>query len=67
MTVENQGMPFHKKTYNNGNLIINFKIKFPAALEPKAMKLLAEALHSGAAKEAKKGQDKDVAETVQLK
>jgi DnaJ homolog subfamily A member 2 len=28
-TVENLGMPFHKKTYSNGNLIIQFKIKFP--------------------------------------
>lgn len=28
-TVENLGMPFHKRTYQHGNLIIQFKIKFP--------------------------------------
>lgn len=54
MTVENQGMPFHKKTYQNGSLIITFKVKFPAALEAKAMGLLAEALQVGA-KDTKKG------------
>jgi DnaJ homolog subfamily A member 2 len=33
MTVENQGMPFHKRTYQQGNLIITFKIKFPVSLD----------------------------------
>ena len=28
-TVEGQGMPFHKKVYQHGNLIVQFKIKFP--------------------------------------
>jgi DnaJ family protein A protein 2 len=54
MTVESQGMPFHKKTYQNGSLIITFKVKFPAALEAKAMGLLTEALQVGA-KDTKKG------------
>lgn len=31
--VENIGMPFHKKTYVFGNLIIQFKIKFPATMD----------------------------------
>ena len=60
-------MPFHKKTYNFGNLIVCFKIKFPAKLEAKAMGLLSEALQITASKDAKKTQDKDVAETCQLK
>ena len=29
-TVENLGMPFHKRSYQHGNLIIQFKIKFPS-------------------------------------
>jgi DnaJ family protein A protein 2 len=33
MTVENLGMPFHKKVYSLGNLIIQFKIKFPASMD----------------------------------
>lgn len=28
-TLENLGMPFHKKVYMFGNLIIQFKIEFP--------------------------------------
>lgn len=28
-TVENMGMPFHKKVYMFGNLFVQFKIKFP--------------------------------------
>jgi DnaJ family protein A protein 2 len=62
LTVENQGMPFHKKTYQNGNLIIQFKIKFPVTLEAKAMGLISEALVSSAqgAKGNKKGTEEDV-------
>lgn len=33
MTVEHLGMPFHKKTYQFGNLIIQFKVKFPSQLD----------------------------------
>ena len=43
-TVENAGMPFHKKVYQFGNLIINFKIKFPNSVDAKTMSLLTEAL-----------------------
>jgi DnaJ-class molecular chaperone len=37
-------MPFHKKIYNHGNLIVQFKIKFPTHLDQKSMSLLSEAL-----------------------
>lgn len=63
MTVEGQGMPFHKKTYQNGNLIIQFKVKFPTKLDTKSVKLLTDAL--GGAVKAKK--DEKVDETVELK
>lgn len=39
-TVENLGMPYHKKIYNFGNLFIHFKIKFPTALNKDATNLL---------------------------
>jgi DnaJ homolog subfamily A member 2 len=68
-TVENLGMPFHKRTYQNGNLIIQFKIKFPTQMDAKSVGLLQEALGgaasavSGAAKggkaAAKKGDEGD--------
>ena len=32
-TVEKLGMPFHKRTYENGNLVIQFKIKFPNTID----------------------------------
>lgn len=70
-TVENQGMPFHKKVYNNGNLIITFKIKFPASIDSKQAGIITEALtEKGAAKGAKKGGDKpngEIAETCEMK
>lgn len=47
-TVENLGMPFHKRTYQNGNLIIQFKIKFPAAINAQSAALLSEALGGAA-------------------
>ena len=56
-------MPFHKKTYQNGNLIIQFKVKFPTKLDTKSVKLLTDAL--GGAVKAKK--DEKVDETVELK
>ena len=75
MTVENLGMPFHKKTYQLGNLIIQFKIKFPATLDPKAVTLLQEALAetkqttpSNKKKGGKKEEQKEeIAEVCQLK
>lgn len=62
-------MPFHKKTYQNGNLIIQFKIKFPAHLEQKSLALLSDALgtKNGGAGQKKSSDDtkseKDVVET----
>jgi DnaJ-class molecular chaperone len=35
--VEAMGMPFHKKTYQSGNLFIHFKVKFPDTLDNKAI------------------------------
>lgn len=74
-TVEKMGMPFHKRTYEFGNLIIKFKIKFPDTINAKASELLSDALKgTGAAATAKGGKgattagDKDdVAETCELK
>lgn len=43
-TVEKLGMPFHKRTYEHGNLIIQFKIKFPTQIDAKSSALLSEAL-----------------------
>lgn len=74
MTVENLGMPFHKKTYQHGNLIIQFKVKFPTHLDQKSIDLLHQALgtpaKTGAAaatKGGKKEEQKDIAEEVFLK
>lgn len=33
MTCEGLGMPFHKASYEFGNLFITFKIKFPDTLD----------------------------------
>ena len=40
LVVENLGMPFHKRTFQNGNLIIQFKIKFPTSIDAKNAQLL---------------------------
>ena len=80
-TVENLGMPFHKRTYQNGNLIIQFKIKFPTEIDAKSRDLLTEALEGTTpavkttapkGKAAKKGEKKEgehetVDETCELK
>jgi DnaJ-class molecular chaperone len=72
-TVEHGGMPFHKQTYNHGNLIIQFKIKFPNSLDAKTMELIHSALGdqistgSKGGKGGKKEESKeDVAETCML-
>lgn len=72
-TVENLGMPFHKRTYQHGNLIIQFKIKFPTTVDSKSAAILQQAL-AGAATAAKGGKSTDkkdqggeVAETCELK
>jgi len=64
-TVENLGMPFHKRTYQHGNLIIQFKIKFPNTVDAVGAKLLSQALSGstggspGAVAAGKKGAKKD--------
>lgn len=45
-TAENLGMPFHKKTYQFGNLIFHFKVKFPTELDATQTSLIHEALDS---------------------
>ena len=52
-TVEDQGMPFFKKSYKYGNLFIQFKIKFPDKLEPEQIKLLGTVLPNQKAEESK--------------
>lgn len=72
-TVEKLGMPFHKRSYEFGNLIIQFKIKFPSTIDQKSSALLTQALtgvSGGAAttpKTAAKENTEDVAETCELK
>jgi DnaJ family protein A protein 2 len=64
-TVEKLGMPFHKRTYEHGNLIIQFKIKFPTQIDAKSSALLSEALStkasgkSTAGKQDGKGADRE--------
>lgn len=43
-TIEDLGMPFHKTSYKNGNLFINFKIKFPNKVDEKTIKTIEEIL-----------------------
>ena len=66
-------MPFHKQSYKFGNLIIQFKIKFPNQVDAKTMNLITEAF--GDSKQggksgknaSKKEENKDeVAETCML-
>ena len=45
-TAEGLGMPFHKKSYQYGNLILQFKLRFPEQLDPKQVALIQEALGS---------------------
>lgn len=69
-TVENLGMPFHKRTYQNGNLVIQFKIKFPNTVDANTSKLLQSALSAPVAKgkgAAAAKEEGDIAETCELK
>lgn len=47
-------MPYHKKTYQQGNLFVHFKIQFPTSIDNKSMGLVTEALSSGPAKQSPK-------------
>ena len=59
-TVENQGMPYHKKVYMLGNLFIHFKIKFPNTIEQSSVKLIHEALGAPPTASSGKGSSKNV-------
>ncbi len=52
-------MPFHKRTYQHGNLIIQFKIKFPSQVDTKSISLLQDALGDASAKSKGKGGKKE--------
>jgi len=40
MTVEEKGLPFHRKTFAFGNLFIKFNVSFPKKMGPAELKLL---------------------------
>lgn len=66
-TIENHGMPCHKKTYNQGNLFVHFKIKFPTSIDTKSLGLVQEALSEGGkAKTPKAPAAEDGTEVVYL-
>ena len=44
MTLKDLGMPFHKTTYQSGNLFVMFKVEFPDTLKPAVYKNLTDAL-----------------------
>ena len=46
MTCEGLGMPFHKTSYKFGNLFINFKIKFPDAINQQQLTGISNVLKS---------------------
>ena len=77
-TVENLGMPFHKRVYQHGSLVILFKIKFPTTMDNKSAALIQDALNGTAIASSKGGAaktaggkgatpDSDIAETCELK
>lgn len=41
MTAEGKGMPFYKKSYESGNLFIEFDVKFPENLQDKQVQEVA--------------------------
>lgn len=73
-TIENQGMPFHKRTFQHGNLIILFKIKFPETISNQQADMIKQALGTGkperktssgkkkGKKEESKNQDEELAD-----
>jgi DnaJ family protein A protein 2 len=73
-TCQGLGMPFHKRTYQTGNLFITFKIKFPTQIDEKSANLLKSALTvapaavKGGKKAAASTEEKgEVAEVCELK
>lgn len=44
MTASGLGMPFHKRNFVFGNLIVKFEVKFPKVLDAKSMEFAQNAL-----------------------
>ena len=60
-------MPYHKKTYMQGNLFVHFKITFPTTIDSKSLALVSEALKDPKVQAAKsKSSTEDGVETVQM-
>ena len=66
MTCDGLGMPFHKTPYKNGNLFINFKIKFPDTIDKNQVGNIGKVLSSQKKSETEKAELNDVAESVTL-
>lgn len=75
-TVEGLGMPLNKRSYQFGNLVIHFKIKFPASMDTKHIALVQEALSNTGSSSGKnstknkgteEAKNQPVDETVELK
>ena len=60
-TIEDCGMPLHKKSFNNGNLFIQFEVVFPETVSESEKKALVEAFGA-----VPKIDTKDVKETVEM-
>jgi len=61
MTLRDLGMPFHKTSYQTGNLFIMFKVTFPDTMKPEVFGELTKALG-----EAEVNKDTKTEETVKL-
>ena len=48
MTIEEKGLPFHKTSFNFGNLFVLFKVKFPERMDDQQCSKILEALQTGA-------------------
>ncbi len=66
MTCDGLGMPFHKTPYKNGNLFINFKIKFPDTIPKNQVGNIEKVLSSQKKTETEKAELNDVAESIVL-
>jgi DnaJ family protein A protein 2 len=66
-TVEALGMPFHKKTYEFGNLIIQFKVIFPDHLEADHIDVLKKILPTKITRKSSKAEDESTAVVEETK
>jgi len=65
--IEGQGMPFHKKTYQNGNMFVHFKVKFPDSLDAKSLQLITSALGPSKPLQKQASTEGAVDEVVEMK